>query len=57
MLIKVTKDHIKQGIKSDACKCPIALALKNRTNLQAMVFSNIILTNLDLKTVYEKTNT
>lgn len=27
MLIKVTKQHIKDGLPEDACECPVALAI------------------------------
>ena len=40
MLVKVTKDHIRQGQRCHSTRCPLALALQNATGSVWEVGSN-----------------
>lgn len=37
MIIKVTEEDIKLGVKEDSCKCPVALAMRRITKKQCSV--------------------
>ncbi len=43
MIIKVTQKHIDDGLRTCAGLCPVALALKEATGLNATVYSQIFL--------------
>lgn len=47
MQIKVTQEHIDKGVKGVARKCPIALALKEATHLNASIWLQIHLKPYD----------
>ena len=44
MLIRVTDDHIKNGVREDECECPIALAIEESLRCE---FSNIVVAVYD----------
>jgi len=43
MIINVTQQHIDEGIQACANQCPVALALREATNLNTTIFSQIFL--------------
>lgn len=55
LLVKVTDEDIQNGKSYDPCKCPIALALRRQTGLNAAVGNGATLFTDDLIT-YESTN-
>jgi hypothetical protein len=36
MKVRVTREDIKNGVRGDMCKCPIALAVNRKTGWQGM---------------------
>lgn len=41
MIIQVKQKHIKNGIKSDPCNCPVALAIKERLSTEDVIVDDL----------------